>query len=160
FSAKDDEDGAPGTVLLSAPLWQSQFASDPAVLGRTITLDGAPYTIIGVMPPDFRFPDRNAMLWTAMRFGAGDFADRTNVFLQVIGRMKPGVTIEQVRADFSRVAQQLAHDYPEIARTGATAIPLRDVVSQSSRLALLAIAGASVCVLLIACSNLTSLLLA
>lgn len=160
FAASDDRDGAPGTVLLSARLWQSQFAADPNVVGRTITLDGAPYTIIGVMPPEFRFPDRTAVLWTAMRFGAPDFADRTNVFLQAIGRMKAGVTIEQVRADFSRVAQQLAHDYPENARTGATAIVLHDVVSQSSRIALLVMAGASACVLLIACSNLTSLLLA
>ena len=91
----------------------------------------------------------------------GDLEDRSNVYLQGIGRLAPGVTLAQARAELNVIAEGLARAFPEAnERTGATVIELRDEVSRQSRLMLLALAGASVCVLLIACANLASLLLA
>jgi len=161
FTADEDRAGASGTVILSTSMWRTHFGSDPNVLGHTIRLDDAPYTVIGVMPPDFTFPRREALFWVAMRLAPDDFQDRSNVFLHAIGRLKPGVTVDQARADFSRIAAELARLYPtDNQRTGATIVGLHDELSIGSRTALLALTAASACVLLIACSNLASLLLA
>jgi putative ABC transport system permease protein len=161
FSANDDREDAAGTVLLSTRLWRAQFGGDPAILGRQVMLDGRPFTVIGVMPADFNFPSRDALLWTPMQFAASQFDERDNYFLGAVGRLKPGVTVDQVRADLGRVAELLARAYPrENAQSGVTVVPLHDVVPRQSRVALVALAGASGCVLLIACSNLASLLLA
>jgi len=161
FSAADDVDGAPETVLLSAALWRARFGGDRAVLGRVIRLDDRPYTIIGVMPAAFTYPNRDVRLWVPMQFAASDLSDRTNIFLDAVGRLKTGVTLEQARADARRVAADLARAYPkENSRTSGTVTTLREDLSTRSRTLLLALAGASACVLLIACSNLASLLLA
>jgi predicted permease len=161
FTAEEDAASASRTVILSTPLWRTHFGGDPSILGHTIRLDDTPYTIIGVMPPDFTFPRREALFWVPMQFAPSDFEDRTNVYLHAVGRLKPGVTVDQARADFSRVAAELAHLYPtDNQRTGATIVGLHDELSASSRTALLVLTAASACVLLIACSNLTSLLLA
>jgi predicted permease len=161
FTAEEDRAGASGTVILSTPMWRTHFGGDPNVLGHTIRLDDAPYTVIGVMPPDFTFPRREALFWVPMRLAPNDFQDRSNFFLHAIGRLKPGVTVDQARADFSRIAAELARLYPtDNQRTGATIVGLHDELSTGSRTALLALTAASACVLLIACSNLASLLLA
>lgn len=161
FTTADDTDGAPRTVILSTRLWQSHFGADPDVLGKVIRLDDLPRTVIGVMPPDFNFPRREALYWVPMQFTPSDLADRTNIFIDAIGRLKPGVTVEQAQADFSRIAATLARQYPDSnARTGARVIRLRDELAPGSRTLLLLLAGAALCVLLIACSNLASLLLA
>jgi putative ABC transport system permease protein len=161
FSAADDASGAPGTVLLSARLWRASFGGDTGVLGRVIRLDDTPHTIIGVMPADFTYPSRKAMLWIPMQFKPTDLGDRTNISLNAVGRLKPGVTIEQARADARRVAGNLAREYPkENGRTSGTATTLREDLSPRSRTLLVALAGASACLLLIACSNLVGLLLA
>jgi len=68
FNEKDDQGGAPGTVVLSYTLWQAQFGGDRSVLGKSLSLDNQPYTVIGVMPPDFRFPTRETQFWTTYRF--------------------------------------------------------------------------------------------
>jgi predicted permease len=161
FTADEDRANADGTVILSTRMWHTHFGGDPTVLGHTIRLDDTPYTVIGVMPPDFTFPRREALFWVPMRFAPRDFQDRSNVFLHAVGRLKPGVTVDQARADFSRIAAELARVYPtDNQRTGATIVGLHDELSTGSRTALLALAAASACVLLIACSNLASLLLA
>jgi putative ABC transport system permease protein len=160
FVEQDDVAGAAGTVILSHGLWLARFGGDPAVLGRSLVLDDAPYEVIGVMPPDFRFPSRRTQLWTAARFQEQDYEDRTNTFVYAIGRLKPGVSLEQARAEMSLIAAQLERAYPENAKTGATLVRLRDEVAPQARLLLKALLGAAVCVLLIACINLASLLLA
>jgi putative ABC transport system permease protein len=161
FSAADDVDGAPGTVLLSAGLWRTRFGGDAGVLGRVIRLDDTPYTVIGIMPAAFTYPNRDVRLWVPMQFKAGDLSDRTNIFLQAVGRLKAGISVDQARADARRVAGELARAYPkENSRTGGAVTTLREDLSSRSRTLLLALAGASACVLLIACSNLASLLLA
>jgi putative ABC transport system permease protein len=161
FNDADDREGAPGTVILGYGLWQSQFAGSVSVLGRVVRLDDRPYTVIGVMPAGFHFPSRTAQLWTAMRFAAADFEDRNDNYLDVIGRLRPGVSLAAARAEMDLVAAQLKQQYPkENEHTDAVVITLRDELSQQSRIMLLALSGASACVLLIACANLANLLLA
>ncbi len=161
FSAADDQEGAPGTLLLSHGLWKARFGGDPGVVGRKVLLDDEAYVVIGVMPADFHFPGRDSELWTAMRFKGPDFDDRTNCYIYGLARLRHGVSLEQARAEMRLVTAQLERAYPkENERIGATVIHLRDDVSQQARLLLAALFGAALCVLLIACTNLASLLLA
>lgn len=161
FDGADDRDGAPGTLLLSHRLWQAMFGGDSGVIGKKVLLDDAPYIIIGVLPRDFYFPNPNAELWTTMRFAPVDLEDRNNNYLQVIARLKRGVTEEQAREEMRVITAQLERAYPrENARTGATVTTLRDEVSSGARLALMVLFGGAVCVLLIACTNLANLLMA
>jgi predicted permease len=159
--AADDQAGAPGTLLLSFRLWQEAFAGDPSVVGRRVTFDDTPYTVIGVMPREFCFPDCEAQFWTAMRFQDREFADRTDNYVEVVGRLRPRTTLAQARAAMTLVAGQLERQFPrENEHTGATVNRMRDEVSSQSRLLVGALCGAAACVLLIACANLANLLLA
>jgi len=157
----DDRESAPATVVLSYPLWQNLFAGDPDALGRKILLDGAAYTVVGVMPPDFYFPSNDRLLWTAMRWAPDAFADRSDTYIYAIGRLKPGVSLDQARAEFRSITGQLARQFPQdLEHVGASLLYLRDDLSPQSRTALEALLWASLCVLLIACTNLANLLLA
>lgn len=161
FSADDDREGAPGTLLLSEGLWKERFGGDPGVLGRKVALDGAPYVIIGIMPRDFHFPSRSVQLWTAMRFAEFDFEDRNNNYLNVTAKLRRGISLDQARAEMRVIAAQLERNYPkENKHVGANLVRLQDEVSQRTRLLLMALVGAAFCVLLIACTNLANLLLA
>jgi len=161
FTPEEDRDGAPGTVLLSYGLWQAAFGGDRAVLGRTVTLDDEPYTVIGVMPRDFAFPTRDVEFWRPMRFSNDFFDDRSNTYLYNVARLRRGASIEQARAELAVISQRLAHEYPkDRALTGAVVRHLRDDISERSRVLVLALTGAAACVLLIACLNLANLLLA
>ena len=161
FDPEDDREGAAGTLLVSHALWQAEFGADPAVLGKVVRLDDENYTVIGVMPPDFSFPNRSTQAWRPFRFQATDFDDRANDYLQVVAKLKSGVTIDQALAELTSIAEQLERAYPkENFRTRATVIPLRSELSPQTRLLLTALFGASLSVLLIACTNLASLLLA
>ena len=163
FTAAEDHEGAPGTLLLSYQLWQAVFGGDAGVIGRRVNLDNEPYEVIGVMPRDFHFPSRNAELWMPTRFQehSDDFRDRNNNYLNVVARLKPGVSLDQARAEMAVVTAQLERQFPkENHQTAASVNLLRDEVSQQSRLLLLALSGAAICVLLIACANLANLLLA
>lgn len=161
FTEEDDRDGATGTLILSHPLWQGGFGGDPGVIGRDVLLDGEPHVVIGVMPAEFRYPTRAAEFWTAMRFAPDSFDDRDNNYLNVVARLKPGVSIEQAREEMRLVASRLEAEYPvENERTAATVVGLRDEIPGRSRLLLIALLGASACVLLIACTNLANMLIA
>jgi predicted permease len=156
----DDRPGAACVVLVSDGLWRRKFGADPSILGRTIVLDDEPCAVAGVMPRGFDFPDRDAAFWRPIRFARDVYEDRNNTYLRVIARLKPGLSREQAGADLSRVSATLARMYPQDNQTvGAVAMPLREEVSEQARLLLFALAGAAACVLLIACTNLASLLL-
>jgi len=158
FEARADDRSA---AVISYGLWQSQFGGDPSVLGRTVHLDGVPHTIIGVMPRAFYFPNRGVQLWTALTFRDEDYADRTNTFIQAVARLKPGVTFERARADLDVIAARLARDYPATnAETGVSFFRMRENMSPRFRLMLTALAGASLCLLILTCANLANLLLA
>ena len=158
FEAREDDRSA---VVISYGLWQSQFAGDSSVLGRTVHLDGVAHTIIGVMPRDFYFPTRNVQMWTALNFRDEDYEDRTNTYIRGVARLKPGVTFEQARSDLELIAGRLARDYPGTnEETGISFFRIRDNMSPHFRVMLIAVAGASLCLLVLTCANLANLLLA
>jgi len=129
-------------------------------VGETVHLNGKTYTVIGVMPPDFQFPDRHAKLWLPMSFATNDnMATRNNHFIDAISRMRPGVTIPQSRADVQSIARQLEREFTENAGVGADASDYLSSVVGDVRPALLILLGAVGIVLLIACVNVANLLL-
>ncbi len=161
FTSDDERTGAPGRVLVSYGLWQAVLGGDANVIGRKVILDGAPFTVIGIMPRDFYFPSRTMDLWTPLQFPNDAFQDRNDNYLDVVAKLRPGVTPEAARAEMAVITAQLEHQYPrENKQHGATLNRLRDEISDRSRLLLQALAGAAICVLLIACANLANLLLA
>jgi putative ABC transport system permease protein len=159
FSDSDDREGAAGTIILSDALWRSLFGAQPDVLGRSVTLDDQRYQVIGVMPPDFAFPSRQAEFWRPIQLSPAD-KDRTNTYLTVIGRLKPGVTQSDATAEMNTIGGRLAAQFPDQDKQlGATLLPMRDDVPRQSRFLVLALSGAAACVLLIVCANLANLLL-
>jgi len=160
------DDDKPGThvVLLSYSLWQRRFGSDPAVIGRALTLNGESYTVVGVMPRLMQLPgyeNVNDQLWVPIAFPSEEAAQRGNHFLEVIARMKPGVTLTQAEAEMETIAGRLAQQYPDYnMRIGAIVVPLHEQVVGDIRPALLILLGAVGFVLLIACANVANLLLA
>ena len=160
------EDDKPGThvVLLSYSLWQRRFGSDPAVIGRALTLNGESYTVVGVMPRLVQLPgyeNVSDQLWVPIAFPAEEAAQRGNHFLEVIARMKPGVTLKQAQAEMETIAARLEQQYPDYnMRIGAVVVPLHEQVVGDIKPALLVLLGAVGFVLLIACANVANLLLA
>src|SRR6185503_6015847 len=143
FKAEDDRDGAPGTVLLGWGLWQTAFGGDPGAVGRSVTLDGERMTIVGVMPRSFVFPSRETQFWQPLRLNADAYSDRTNTFLKVVGRLRPGVPMEKAASELNVIAGLLEQAYPkENARVGAAIVPLGDLGRQTRTL-VLALLGAA-----------------
>jgi putative ABC transport system permease protein len=161
FTGSDDADGAPGTMILGYGLWQTQFGGDPAVLGRKVLLSDEPFTIIGVMAPDFRYPAATSTFWIPLRFGERDYEDRNNHWMYAVARLRRGVAAAQAQAEMDVISARSRQQYPvENKDVTAQLRALGDEVPQQSRILLYALCGASACVLLIACANLASLLLA
>lgn len=161
FTEADDRDSSPATVILGESVWRRDFNADPGVLGSAVTLDGEPYVVIGVLPATFGYPRRGVAFWTAMRFAPSRFEDRDDNHLYVIGRLADGVPLERARSEMTGIMAGLESQFPEsYERTGATVNRLQDEVSSRARLLLLALSGAALAVLLIACTNLANLLLA
>ena len=159
FAASDTVAGQ--SLVISHDLWQTQFGADPNVIGRSVELDGSPYTIIGIMPPSFHFPNRDIGIWKTMQFTTDDLAPRNDNFINVVGRLRPGVTVDAARAELSLIAKRLEERFPvENKETGASITRLSDQLSDRARLLLLALCGASLCILLLACANLGNLMLA
>jgi putative ABC transport system permease protein len=158
FTADDDKPGAPGVVILSDKLWRRRYGADRGILGRTITLSGQPYTIIGVMGPEFKHPQRTE-LWLPMALTPTLAADRDRAVLRLVGRLKPGVTREQAQRDVASVYQELAARHPQ-TNAGLTAkVDPFGTAGDAKPLLLILFAGVGF-VLLIACANVANLLLA
>jgi putative ABC transport system permease protein len=150
--------GESDTVFLSHRLWQRRFAGDPSIIGRQLRVDGRSLTIIGVMPPDFRFPFQSDLWWLSDRY----FNGRTRGLRidQTIGRLKPGVSPEQAQAEMQQIAARLAQTYPDTNTEVTTSvIPLRDFWFGKLRRSFWLLLGACGFVLLIACTNVANLLL-
>jgi putative ABC transport system permease protein len=159
FSAEETQPERFRVAVLSHSMWQNRFGSDPNVSGRTIELSGAAYTIIGVMPAGFSYPDR-AEIWRPLVIDPAKL-DRGPHYLHVVGRLKPGVTLTQAQADMSTIAARLSQQYREKnAGHGVKLEPLTNVVVGDIGLALYVLLGAVGFVLLIACANLANLMLA
>jgi len=155
-------DGEELQVVLGHDLWQRRFGADPTIVGQSLDLDGRSYRVSGVMPPGFRFPPfwAEADLWVPLVFDAEQETSHA-AFLRVFGRLRPGATLAQARAEMDVVGERLAGQWPRTnANVGVTVEPLREPVVSRARPALLVLLGAVVLVLLIACANVASLLLA
>jgi len=161
FHEKDGQAGAPGTVVLSYSLWQTAFGGDRDIVGKPVSLDNQPYTVIGVMPHDFRFPTRETLFWIPFRFVEEDYKDRDDNYLVGIGRLKPGVSPAQAASELSLIAARLRRQYAkENEGVDIAPVGVRDELTTESRLLLKGLCGAALCVLIIACANLANLLLA
>ncbi len=160
------EDDRPGShvVLLSYSLWQRRFGSDPNVIGRAVTLNGESYTVSGVMPREVHLPgygNWNDELWVPIAFTKEETTERGTHFLDVIARIKRGITLKQAQAEMETIAARLAQQYPRTnTRIGATVTPLHEEIVGDIKPALLVLLGAVGFVLLIACANVANLLLA
>ncbi|HKA20040.1 MAG TPA: ABC transporter permease [Blastocatellia bacterium] len=171
FTEDEDGAGANAVVLLSERLWRTRFGSDNAIEGKSLKLDEKPYTVIGVMPAKFQFPSNDNTfsesvdLWVPMAMTDEERKGRANSFdFSVIGRLKPGVTIEQARADIESVAERMQQQYPNVYKgnieIAAGVIGLEQEMVQPVRTVLLVLFGAVGLVLLVGCANVANLLLA
>ncbi len=165
FTAKEESKGTHHVAVLSDHLWRNRYGGDRGIIGRTIALEGMPYTVLGVMPKDFNFPagPRTVDLWTP--FLPPDQAltagSRGWHWINVIGLMKPGVTVEGADQEMKQIAHRLQVEYPQSqANRSATAITLQESLVGDVRPVLLVLLGAVFLVLLIACANVANLLLA
>jgi putative ABC transport system permease protein len=148
-------------VVLSYPLWQRRFGANAAVVGRTILMDGEATTVVGVMPRGFFFPDNQTDYWIPASFTPEELARRTRHFLEVVARMKPGVTLERAQRELDVIAKRLEQQYPDTnTNIGAAVVPVRKQFAGDTGTGLWVLQVAAVLVLLIACSNLANLLLA
>jgi predicted permease len=160
FRTDDDVPGAARVVILSHELWVRRFGADAQIAGKEIWLNYERCTIIGVMPRGFQFPDREAELWVPARFTKEKLANHGNHFLNVVARLKSGISLKTANANLATIAKQIEKEHPDDnAKIGAYAVPLREEISGNSRAAILVLVGAVSFVLLIACANVANLLL-
>src|SRR5262245_18891305 len=163
FTNEEDKPGGPPVVVLSHELWQRRFGGDPNILNQSLTLNDRPYTVIGVLPPDFRI-ERRIGLWVPVGqlSAQPSWQERDNhPGLRGVARLKAGIRIEQARADLDAIAAQLEEQYPGSNKhVGARIIPLLENYVRDVRRALWVLLGAVALVLLIACANVANLLLA
>jgi putative ABC transport system permease protein len=159
FTEDEDRPGAAPVVMLSHGLWQRRYAADPAVIGRTIVVDGAPHTVVGVMPPRFQFP-QIAQLWVPL-MPLDRASSRRERTLIPVARLNAGATINIANSELAGVAGRLAQTHRDNEGWSALALPLRDeLMPVQMRLATTAMLGAVSLVLIIACANVANLLLA
>ena len=160
FSAEEDA-ASRKVVVLSYPLWQRRFGGDASVIGRSILMDGEATTVVGVMPRGFFFPDHQTEYWVPASFTPQELARRTSHNLEVVARLKPGVTVVRAQHDMDVIAKRLQQQYPvSNTNVGAVVVPLHEQFAGDTATGLWVLQIAAVLVLLIACSNLANLLLA
>ena len=173
FTSAEDQPGHEHAVILSDQLWRDRFSGDPAILGRAVELNGSAYAVVGVMPPGFAFPrstempgsfpfPREAQLWVPLALPPAPLHPYDPSELAVIGRLKPGVSIRQAQAEMDVFARRLEQQYGPQGKDwfNSRVTLLAHQVAGDTRRPLLLILGAVGVVLLIACSNVASLLLA
>jgi len=147
-------------VVISDRFWRSRFGSDPGIVGRKVALNGLTRTIVGVVPADFLFPSKEAVLWVPAAFTAEELASRTAYYMYVLARVRSDVGLDEARAEMATIARRLAQDNPRSNdRVGITVSQLHEHITRNARPAMSMLLGAVGLVLLIACANLTNLLL-
>jgi predicted permease len=162
FAPGEGQPGRNRVVVLSDALWRERFGAARDIIGRVVTLDGGPYTVIGVMPPEFRFAPfwaTGAKLWRPLTLTAR-LNDRFGRSLRVFARLKPGISIDTAQAEASAIAARLAAAFPDSnEKLGMGVVPLHEKVTSGIRPTLILLVGMAALVLLIACVNVASLLL-
>src|SRR6185369_4788590 len=157
----EDANGSGDVVLLSETLWKQQFGGTRDIIGKRIVLDARPYTVIGVMPASFEFPEASAQLWRPLTTSQLDPNERRSHNYMVIGRLAPGVTLEQAQSEMSTLARTLSGSYPQfMSGWGVNVAPMHEDLTHDVQPLLVLLLSAVGVVLLIACGNLANLLLA
>ena len=160
FTDDDEKDGAPRVAILSYGLWQRHYGGQANVIGETLTLDDEHYEVVGVAPRGFDFPRKGTDIWVPKIFAASEVHDRNSYYLNVIARLKTGVSLDHAQSELNVFAHNWAESYPENRSLALTLMPLRDTVVQGFQQALVVLQAAVAFVLLIACVNVANLLLA
>ncbi len=160
FQENDDASGAP-VAIISDSLWRRHFGGSRDAMGHGITLNGTGYTIVGVMPPSFAFPTSGTDVWMPLAMNTPRMRSRGAHFLQVVARLKKGLTLEQASVEMNGIARRLEIDYPETnTGIGATVVSLREQLNGDLGPILLLLATAVGLVLMLVCANIANLLLA
>lgn len=160
FTLDEERSGNDQVVIIGHGLWQRRFASNPSIIGESVMLNDKSYTIVGVMPADFKFP-RDVELWAPITFHIPQTSVRRFHFLRPIARLKDGVSVEQAHAEMTSIARQLEQAYPDSNTDyGTRLVVLPEQIVGDMRPTLLMLLAAVAFVLLIACANVANLLLA
>lgn len=161
FQAGDDELGKEDVVVLTYELWERRFASDRAIVGKQIRLNETPHTVIGVLPPRFRFYVDRFELWTPFALSPENWASRGRRYIYVTGRVKNGVTMAQVQAELDSLGAQFRKDFPrDVSASKWGVVSLHERLTEDTRTSLYFLLAAVMALLLIACSNVANLQLA
>ena len=157
----DEEPAAPPTIVLSYESWRDLFGEDRGAIGKTITMNGTSRTVVGVMPPAFSFLGGPSAFYVPARFDAKFRENRDQYFIQVVGRLRPGSSLDHARAEMETIAARLRRDWPTFnTNLKILLLPLQETIVGGSRTQLMVLMGAVAFVLLITCANLGNLLLA
>jgi putative ABC transport system permease protein len=158
YTEAEDRSGAP-VVIISHGLWQRRFGGDRAIVGRTILMNDNRYEVIGVMPRSFVFRNREIDYWTPMNLSPAQAADRGSHFLNVVGRLKAGASLQAMRDDLQSVTRRMQELYPGSRGVPIVPLPIKEDMLGNIGTELIVLMAAAVAVLLIACANVASLLL-
>jgi putative ABC transport system permease protein len=161
FTDEEEQPGRERVAVISHGLWQRRFGGDPKVEGRQLNLNGQQHTVVGVMPPKFNFPPNGGDVWTPLSFAPGEIEKtRGNHYLRVVGRLRPGATQEQARAEVAAIAAKLEQQFPDTnAGRGFGVETLNAYFTRGPKPFLLVLLGAVGFMLLLACANVANLLL-
>jgi len=160
FVPSEDQPSATPVAIISHNLWQQRYGGDPRIIGQRVTIDGQPYTLVGVLPAGIYYPTPETNVYIPLVFQPKEIL-RGAAFLRVIGRLKTGVTLKAARAELDTIADRLAKEYPkENTGSGYNLVPIQEQVVGPIKPALMLLLVAVGCVLLIACTNVANLLLA
>jgi predicted permease len=160
YTDEEDRPKGPRLVLLSHPLWETTFGSDPSIVGKAITLDGSAYTVLGVMPRGFNYPD-GVQFWTPIGMAPGDYNDFKHTYVRALGRLRAGISVAQARKTLNAFEEQLIAAHPDTdSGNRVVVVPLREQLDEDIRKPLLILMGAVMVLLLIACANTAGLALA
>jgi len=161
FLPGEDQPGVGRVVVVNHNLWQNRYGADPGLIGRSMILNGEVFTVAGIMPESFRFPLDEIEVWIPLPYYPNFSLDRKVSSAAVIGRLKPGASIDQAGAEMNSIASALAAQYPETnSDRSVSLLPFQELLVEDARPALLILLGSVGLVLLIACANVGNLLLA
>jgi len=157
FAAEEYREGSPRVALLSHRHWRTRLDADPGVVGRSLTLGGEAYEVVGVLPRELRIRGGEPDLLLPLAFGPEAATDRESSYLGAIGRLRPGVSLEQARREMDALGLRISQQLPRDEAASASLLPLHEVLAGPARAALLVLSGAVAFVLLIACANVSGL---
>jgi len=161
FTEDEDEIGHEHVALLTYPLWVRRFGADPAIVGRSIALNGEPYTVVRVMRPDFAFPTREFQIYTPLTFDPDELVNRMNYSYLAVARLKPGVSLTEAQSEMTVLSTQIEREHPkENEGIGAEVVPMLDDTVSTVKASLYILLAAVAAMLLIGCANLANLLVA